>query len=813
MDIRKPNQLTNLRVAVMPWNGITVGNAAIVNQTVAESEDFTSIVIRKMEVEIGDKEILTREIPGISEDKVNSLDEDGVVRVGQEVNYGDVIVGKVVEQTANTPDEILLRQIFGSKSKNTSEYMTLRDKGIVVDVKKIDNLILVFIAIKRRLKIGDILEDNKGNEVVVAGIVPNGELPKEKFSDNRVDMVITPSATTPLLNQASDQTTVLSVVYSLENPGFILLAPPKKTRKSKRWEYKGEEALVGNLPFVKIDNLSEDKFAAVGMVDCRFLRNRQLTDGVSISEDLLTTLIDNNCSAIANELLTVKADSIKAYPKMYASIIEDKPQGIVDVPSSLKAFEAVYNALGFTLSIVSASGSKTELAFFDNSKQDPWKRIELNYVGMDKIAERSRAEVVNHETISAQTLEPIKNGIFSENIFGPRVNHKCACGKYSGKRYEGKICNRCGVEVTVSSVRYERFGHITLAVPLIHPLFEEECEAYNELLDFRNDGMDNIFLTPKTTGRELLKKISEYGLNQTAITYAVPILPAGLRPIVRYSNGNFASSDLNDLYRSLIIRNNRIKRLQEIGAPTMILQNEIMMLQSALNALVKNFTVKSKNGERLKSLISHLYLFSKDIFNKRTAYSGRAIAVPDPSLKEDVCSMPATMASKLFEPQIIHALTSAKSDLETYEQSDDDPDIIKTVHRARKEISQQTPLAVKRTSEALTEALVVIYSASQKKVAALKVVLNKDEVIRLHPSLMERLGINLDKKNRKVSVFAPFLPASIENAKKLMKSKVSVEKKCKFSSSFYISEIDLTYIARVRKCGVSLMSNFDKLVL
>ena len=417
MDIKKQNQLSSLRVAVMPWRQITVGNAAIVNQTVAESEVFTTMVIRKMEVEIGDKEILTREIAGISKDKLNSLDEDGVVRVGQEVKYGDLIVGKVIEQVSKTPEEIMLQQIFGVQVKNSAVYMTLRDKGIVVDVKKTNNLILVFIAIKRQLKIGDILEDNKGNEVVVADIVPNSELPKEKFSDNRVDVVITPSTTTPLLNQSSDLTTTLSVVYSLENPGFILLAPPKKTRKSKRWEYKGEMAVVGNLPLVKIDNLSEDKFASVGMVDCRFLRNRQLTDGVKISEDLLTTLINNNCSAIANELLTVKADSIKAYSQMYQSIIEDKPQGVVDLPSSLKVFEAVSNALGFTVSIVSTSSNKTELSFFDKSKQESYRKIELNYVGMDQIAKRSYAEVANDETIDLRTLEPVKNGLFSENIF------------------------------------------------------------------------------------------------------------------------------------------------------------------------------------------------------------------------------------------------------------------------------------------------------------------------------------------------------------------------------------------------------------
>jgi len=386
------------------------------------------------------------------------------------------------------------------------------------------------------------------------------------------------------------------------------------------------------------------------------------------------------------------------------------------------------------------------------------KQIEKLTIGLaspDDILSRSHGEVTKPETINYRSFRPEKDGLFCEKIFGPVKDWECACGKYKGIRYKGIVCDRCGVEVTLKSVRRERMGHISLAVPVVHIWFfkalpskigniigitTKELERiiyyesyvvinpgptglnkkdlisedqYYEIvssLPHDNDALDDEdpkkFLA-KIGGdavKELLKKIDievvfqelkaqlavetsqqkrtdilkrlrvleafrEYegkvpNKPEWMVLNVIPVIPPELRPLVPLEGGRFATSDLNDLYRRVIIRNNRLKRLIDIKAPEVILRNEKRMLQEAVDALFDNSrrasAVRSDGNRPLKSLSDMLKgkqgRFRQNLLGKRVDYSGRSVIVVGPELKLHQCGLPKDMAVELFKPFIIRKL-------------------------------------------------------------------------------------------------------------------------------------------------------------
>ena len=367
--------------------------------------------------------------------------------------------------------------------------------------------------------------------------------------------------------------------------------------------------------------------------------------------------------------------------------------------------------------------------------------IKIGLASPEKIREWSRGEVTKPETINYRTLKPEKDGLFCERIFGPSKDWECHCGKYKKIRYKGVVCDRCGVEVTKSSVRRERMGHIELAAPVSHiwyfkgipsrmglildlsprtlekvlyfanyivldpadsglqykqVLTEKEyqdaresygynfrvgmgAESIMELLkaiDLEKDAAELKTELVDATGQkrariikrlEVVESFRESGNRpEWMIMTAIPVIPPDLRPMVQLDGGRFATSDLNDLYRRIINRNNRLKRLLELGAPDIIVRNEKRMLQEAVDALIDNGRrgrpVTGPGNRALKSLSDMLKgksgRFRQNLLGKRVDYSGRSVIVVGPELKIYQCGLPKEMAIELFKPFVMKELVA-----------------------------------------------------------------------------------------------------------------------------------------------------------
>ncbi len=380
----------------------------------------------------------------------------------------------------------------------------------------------------------------------------------------------------------------------------------------------------------------------------------------------------------------------------------------------------------------------------ENNKEQAYQpmtfdAIKIGLASPDKILEWSRGEVTKPETINYRTLKPEKDGLFCERIFGPSKDWECHCGKYKKIRYKGVVCDRCGVEVTKSSVRRERMGHIALAAPVSHiwyfkgipsrmglildlsprtlekvlyfasyivldrgesdlqykqVLSEQEyqearerwgsafrvgmgAESIQELLesiDLEKDYHELQEGLKGATGQkrarivkrlEVVEAFRESGNKpEWMIMTAIPVIPPDLRPMVQLDGGRFATSDLNDLYRRIINRNNRLKRLLELGAPDIIVRNEKRMLQEAVDALIDNGRrgrpVTGPGNRALKSLSDMLKgksgRFRQNLLGKRVDYSGRSVIVVGPELKIYQCGLPKEMAIELFKPFVMKEL-------------------------------------------------------------------------------------------------------------------------------------------------------------
>ena len=359
---------------------------------------------------------------------------------------------------------------------------------------------------------------------------------------------------------------------------------------------------------------------------------------------------------------------------------------------------------------------------------DTFEYVKINVASPEKIKKWSQrrignfiiaCEVTRPETINYRTFKPEMDGLFCERIFGPVKNWECHCGKYKRIRNKNLICERCGVEITESRIRRHRMAHINLMYPVTHIWYLQGIPSYLTLLldttryklkrvIYFNDIKGNeVIQTSKklkeTSGSDLLIKLlnklnlklqinfSRIEIINTSeirrerlikririlenflstgtnpiwmILFVLPILPPGLRPMVQLEGGRFATSDLNELYRRVITRNNRLKRFFEIYAPEIIVRNEKRLLQEAIDALIDNGKCEKKsvglNTRPLKSLSDILAgkqgRFRQNLLGKRVDYSGRSIIVVDPYLKLNQCGLPYEMAIELFQPFIIYEL-------------------------------------------------------------------------------------------------------------------------------------------------------------
>ncbi len=376
------------------------------------------------------------------------------------------------------------------------------------------------------------------------------------------------------------------------------------------------------------------------------------------------------------------------------------------------------------------------------SEYQNFDAIQIGLASPEKIREWSHGEVKKPETINYRTLNPEKDGLFCEKIFGPQKDWECNCGKYKRVRYKGVVCDRCGVEVTRAKVRRERMGHIELAVPVSHIwYFKGIPSRMGLILDMSPRLLEKVLyfaayvvIDPGKTGlmknqilseREFREEVEKYGESsfkagmgaeavlemlqaidlealyeelkadlegakgqkkirtvrrlevvdsfrqsgnkpEWMIMPVIPVIPPEIRPMVQLDGGRFATSDLNDLYRRVINRNNRLKRLLDLGAPEIIVRNEKRMLQEAVDALIDNGRrgrpVTGPGNRPLKSLSDMLKgkqgRFRQNLLGKRVDYSGRSVIVVGPELKIYQCGLPKKMALELFKPFVMKKLVN-----------------------------------------------------------------------------------------------------------------------------------------------------------
>ena len=467
-----------------------------------------------------------------------------------------------------------------------------------------------------------------------------------------------------------------------------------------------------------------------------------------------------------------------------------------------------------------------------------FESMKIGLASPEKIRSWSYGEVKKPETINYRTLKPEKDGLFCERIFGPSKDWECSCGKYKRIRYKGRVCERCGVEVTRAKVRRERMGHIELAAPVTHVwYFKGIPSRMGLILDMSPRSLEEIIyfaayvvidagdtpLEPKSllTEAEYREKKREYGTRFHAnigaeaikelleqvdlemevadlraelktvtgqrrnrairrldvldsfvesgnepswmILDALPVIPPELRPMVQLEGGRFATSDLNDLYRRVINRNNRLKRLLDLGAPGIIVQNEKRMLQEAVDALVDNGrrgrAVTGAGNRPLKSL-SHMLKgkqgrFRQNLLGKRVDYSGRSVIVVGPNLKMYQCGLPKEMAIELFKPFVMKELVERE--------------IAGNVKNAKKMIETQDDAVWPVIEDVIREHPVLLNRAPtlhRLGIQAFEPVLVDGKAIRLHPLVCE--AYNADFDGDQMAVHVPLSQEAQAEARLLM---------------------------------------------
>jgi len=501
----------------------------------------------------------------------------------------------------------------------------------------------------------------------------------------------------------------------------------------------------------------------------------------------------------------------------------------------------------------------------DSQINNDFNSITVSLASPESIKTRSRGEVTKPETINYRTYKPERDGLFCEKIFGPTRDWECHCGKYKRIRYQGIVCDRCGVEVTKKEVRRERMGHIELTVPVAHIWFFRSLpnkigtllgipskkldaviyyerfvviqpgkavlnevpvkkldllseEEYYSILDSLPEGNDQLEDTnpdkfiagmgaealrtllcelnlddlsyelrksadeEKSTQRkqDILKRLNviesfrdsqrrmrERGMDnrpEWMIMDIIPVIPPDLRPLVPLEGGRFATSDINELYRRVIIRNNRLKRLKEIKAPEVIMRNEKRMLQEAVDSLFDNSRKTSSvrgsdNSRSMKSLSDSLKgkqgRFRQNLLGKRVDYSGRSVIVVGPELKMHECGLPKDMAAELFKPFVIRKMLERG--------------LVKTVKSAKRIVERKEPVVWEILENILKGHPILLNRAPtlhRLGIQAFQPKLVEGKAIRLHPLVCT--GFNADFDGDQMAVHVPLGNAAVLEAQLLM---------------------------------------------
>lgn len=755
----------------------------------------------------------------------------------------------------------------------------------------------VYVAKKRKLKVGDKMAGRHGNKGIVSKIVRREDMPF-MADGTPVDIVLSPLGIPSRMNIGQLFETVLgwagltqSVKYAspiFDGASIQDIEAELEKAKLPRWgqtdlydgltgEKFSHKVTTGVIYMLKLAHLVDDKMHArstgpYSLITQQPLGGKSQHGGQRLGEMEVWAKQAYGAAHSLREMMTIKSDDVSGRSETYAAIVKGESIPTPRPPESFNVLLHEMRGIGLNVEL---RDQKEELKLLDTQEApvhplhkdrkavQQFSEIIISLSSPESILERSCGEVTQPETVNYRTHKPEMKGLFCERIFGPTKDWECHCGKYKRIRYKNVTCDRCGVTVTEKKVRRVRMGHIKLAAPVAHVwyfrslpnkigcllglptkkldqviyyeryvviqpglsadhgvvrldlLSEEEYLAVLDQLppnnDLLHDEDPNKFIakmgaealhmllsqvqldelsfdlrhqanhdTSRQRRAEALKRLRIVEAFRDANTrienrpewmvmQVIPVIPPELRPLVPLDGGRFATSDLNDLYRRVIIRNDRLKRLMATQAPDVIVRSEKRMLQEAVDSLFDNSrrvnAVASEGIRPLKSLSDILKgkqgRFRQNLLGKRVDYSGRSVIVVGPDLKLSECGLPKAMAAELFKPFIVRRLL--------------DRGIVKTVKSAKRLIEKKVP-EVWDILESVLEGHPVLLNRAptlhRLGMQAFQPKLIEGKAIQLHPLVCS--AFNADFDGDTMAVHVPLSQEAIAEASLLMLSSYNI---------------------------------------
>ncbi|MDD5547654.1 MAG: hypothetical protein PHN74_02020 [Candidatus Pacebacteria bacterium] len=722
---------------------VLVGDAVVVSSALVKSDWLTSVSVEQFEVTFCDLKNGTEELglpDGIPFEEFAQL-KDCVIPAGASVKQGDILVARVVPNSNHlmNMEERLLVAIFGKKAESMRDgslVYPLRDPGVVTRVKVMarynyhcsgcngnflsaspqtkcklcgnkkirdergknelaitENLkIQVEVLVRRELKIGDVLSDDYGHKFVVACIEDEYKMPR--FNGKEVSVI----ARLDTLN------------FMMHENGFFSAMSDSGRRKKLAGKSCGD--------FVKLQKntrRSEEKFIARGTGASNIFDMPLAVEEARPPQKLnlakVLAMFKLGYRQNLREALFHKADDGVSRKQSYENLIRGNAV-------SGKTNEALSVLRLFSLLKSCCMNAKAENG-----------EIKFSLARTDQILKWSYGEVKNPDTLDYRTYKPERHGLLCESIFGPMRDMECSCGRYKFARHKGIVCDRCGVEIVESKVRRERFGHIVLPKPIVHPWLAEELAKRLGIAEERF-----LSLMILEQGDTLMKILKEQKINPSEYFIDVlPVLPADLRPLFPIEGGRFATADLNDLYRRVINRVLVLKRCVDLKAPMIMKENEYRLLYNCVAHLFDNSgegCVTGEGNRRLKSITDELADITETMFSKRVNFSARGIAIPDPTVEKGKVKLPYRMALELFAPKVIAQSVFLGSTITKVKQA-----------ILRKPFDEK----IVKAAEQAIDGHPVLLITDQNNIGGFLPVISdnkEDEAIRLHPEDAAKLKIN-----------------------------------------------------------------------
>jgi hypothetical protein len=729
------------------------GSALLVNELVAEEDIFTTWELVSVEtiVVLGDKrvnEVATNDpqiMLDVHPDELAHLNQDGMAKVGTLLKEGDIIIATARKTKRLTPEERIFRSIFGNPEKGFWRSYAQRwpylEPGLVIEAKKFlgEAGRRVTIAIRRPICEGDILEElSSKRRFVVAQVTPLGE------------------------------PDILTGPEGLDTG----------TYKLKKLHQTLQDKLIARAsgPYSIIDQMP----LAVGP------RRGQL-----LKKEEVALLYRADQKALLKECLSLRSGAFVARVKTWKAIAEGKDFEISGVPELI--YRAVYllRGLGFNPVLLDEKGAEISFPQGDDldAKLEGIFGLRIKLATQEDILGWSSGQVRYSDTIDYRSRKPAKEGLFCERIFGPEYNYECSCGKYLGRKYEGVVCDKCGVEVTSSDTRMRRMGHIMLPKPMVNPLLLEpiaqmlgrEAEEIEDLAFYDSALIvkpgESSFQEGEIIPLELAGGAQKILYGSDAIRWlmekagvetkgffleAIAVIPPNFRPILRLQEGRFATADINDLYRRLINRANRAIKFKEIGAAQVIQRNEERMVLEAIQSLFANRTRKypvlGKKNRPLIGLDEVLERCLAKLFQRRIDYSGSGVVVPDDELKLRHIGLPAWFAGELLKPFLAQAFKQEAKEK------------FLGLDEILSRIKKHDPEALRILSRLAKKFLVAVICRKERSpvMAVLRIIVKPrlSEALALHPRTAQALGINF--RGERIKLYLPVSKQAQEQAKEFL---------------------------------------------